>query len=521
MKTYELVLLPEEAADKQLIEKAFFKIHGDVAPFTILKRSLDARSRKVVIRLLVAVLPAAAAAVIPERKWQAVNRNEPVLIIGCGPAGLFAAIELIEKGFKPILVDRGKNVRDRRRDLAAINKQHVINENSNYCFGEGGAGTYSDGKLYTRSTKRGDVGVALNTFIEFGASPAIAIDAHPHIGTNKLPAIIAAMRERILSCGGEILFNTLLTDIHVSGSAVTGAQFHSLHNNSLLHLKAHAIILATGHSARDVFYLLQRKKINIEAKPFALGIRAEHQQGIIDAAQYHCKERNPYLPPASYALSHQHEGHGVYSFCMCPGGIIAPAATAHGEVVVNGWSPSRRNNPFANAGIVVNVTEDDVKSFAKHGPLRFLEFQKKIEQQASESAGGNLKAPAQRMVDFVNGNTSATLPACSYIPGTTAVNLNTLFPAFITDALRAGFQRFGKQINGYYSNEAILVGVESRTSSPVRIPRNKESGMHEQVAGLFPCGEGAGYAGGIISAALDGAFSAAKCVEFLKHRNEK
>lgn len=519
MKAFELVVLPEEAADEQKVEKAFFQQHKLQGTLRIAKRSIDARARQVKIRLQVELYGAGETIpVFQKRKWQNVADAKPVLIAGCGPAGMFAAIKCIELGYKPVIIERGKNVRDRRRDLAAINKQHVVDPNSNYCFGEGGAGTYSDGKLYTRSTKRGNVLAALHTFIEHGADVDIAVDAHPHIGTNKLPGIITAMRENILACGGEILFETKLTDILVAENKVTGIEVEQLSNGSKYKLTADALILATGHSARDIFYLLHHKKINIEGKPFALGVRAEHNQQIIDASQYHCEVRSDFLPPAAYSLTHQHNGRGVYSFCMCPGGIIAPASTKPGEVVVNGWSPSRRNNPFANSGVVVSVMEDDVKRYSKHGELRFLEFQKEVEQKAFVAGGSNLKAPAQRMIDFVNEKKTIELPSCSYLPGITSVNLHEVLPAFIAEALADGFKSFGQKIKGYYTNEALLVGVESRTSSPVRIPRNKETAMHEQIEGLFPCAEGAGYAGGIISAALDGEFCAEQCANFIGTR---
>ncbi len=516
MNIFELVVLPEEAADEQKIQNLFFKKYNLGGQLRVVKRSIDARSRQVRIRLVLSLVAEGDQQnVTTKRKWQNVAHSQPVVIIGCGPAGLFAAIRCIELGFKPIIIERGKNVRDRRRDLAAINKQHVVNPNSNYCFGEGGAGTYSDGKLYTRSTKRGDVIATLHTFIEHGAAADIAVDAHPHIGTNKLPGIITAVRDQVIACGGEVLFETCLKDIFSSLGAVTGVELQQLNNSTLFTLPTKAVILATGHSARDIFYLLHHRKIAIEGKPFALGVRAEHHQSVIDASQYHCADRGTYLPPASYSLTHQHNGRGVYSFCMCPGGIIAPAATAPGEVVVNGWSPSKRNNPFANSGIVVSVLEEDVQAFKKYGELRYLEYQKAIEQTAFVAGGSNLKAPAQRITDFVDAKNSASLPSCSYLPGVHAANLHHVLPTPIASALADAFIHFGKKIKGYYSNDAVLVGVESRTSSPIRIPRDKNTGMHVQLQGLFPCGEGAGYAGGIISAALDGEFCAEKCRDYL------
>ena len=516
MQTIELVVLPEEAASEETIKHIVARKFGNNRFFRIVKRSIDARSRIAKIRLQLQWTDKQDA-FTENRKWQQVGNLEPVIIAGCGPAGLFAAIRLIECGYKPVIIERGKDVRNRRRDLAAINKQRQINPESNYCFGEGGAGTYSDGKLYTRSNKRGNIASVLNTFIEHGAAADIAVDAHPHIGTNKLPAIISAMRNRIIECGGEVLFHTKLLNIDFDASGVNGVEVQQ--GATQYHIKSKALILATGHSARDVFYMLNNQRIMIEAKPIAIGVRAEHQQRLIDSVQYHCNTRNPFLPPASYALKHQHDGRGIYSFCMCPGGIIAPAATGIGEVVVNGWSPSRRNNVYANSGIVVNITEDDVQPFRKAKELRYLEFQKKIEQQAFISGGGNLAAPAQRMVDFVNQKVSSTLPSCSYIPGINSVNLTEIFPESVTASLAAAFVTFGKKMKGYYTNEAVLVGTESRTSSPIRIPRDADTAMHIQVQGLFPCGEGAGYAGGIVSAAMDGEFCAEKCASYLKNNN--
>ncbi len=516
MQTVELVVLPEEAASEETIKLIIARKFGNNRFFRIVKRSIDARSKIVKIRLQLQWTDKQDA-FTENRKWQQVGNFEPVIVAGCGPAGLFAAIRLIEYGYKPVIIERGKDVRNRRRDLAAINKQRQINPESNYCFGEGGAGTYSDGKLYTRSNKRGNIALVLNTFIEHGANTDIAVDAHPHIGTNKLPAIISAMRNRIIECGGEVLFNTKLLNIDFDTCGVNGVEVQQ--GSTQYHIKSKALILATGHSARDVFYMLNNQRIMIEGKPIAIGVRAEHQQRLIDSVQYHCNTRNPFLPPASYALKHQHDGRGIYSFCMCPGGIIAPAATGIDEVVVNGWSPSRRNNVFANSGIVVNITEDDVQPFRKAKELRYLEFQKKIEQQAFISGGSNLAAPAQRMVDFVNSKTSSTLPSCSYIPGINSVNLKEIFPESIIASLAEAFVTFGKKMKGYYTNEAVLVGTESRTSSPIRIPRDADTAMHIQVRGLFPCGEGAGYAGGIVSAAMDGEFCAEKCASYLKNNN--
>jgi uncharacterized FAD-dependent dehydrogenase len=517
MKTFELVVLPEEAANKQQLQILLEQTFGSSYQYRILKKSIDARSRIVKVRLLVAALSESdiTETVIAIRKWQNVQNCEPVMIVGSGPAGLFAAIRLIELGFKPIIVERGKDVRLRRRDLAAINKNRVVNPESNYCFGEGGAGTYSDGKLYTRSSKRGNINTILHTFIEHGASADIAVDAHPHIGTNKLPHIISAMRHNIEQCGGIFYFQTQLKDLITDAGKIKGIMLQEQGGRMAYSVAVRAVVLATGHSARDVYEMLHRNNIMVEAKPFALGVRAEHEQQIIDRAQYHCQTPNPYLPPASYALKHQYKGRGVYSFCMCPGGIIAPAATNMGEVVVNGWSPSRRNNPFANSGIVVSITEEDVSRYSNYGELRYLEFQKRVEQNAFSKAGSNLMAPAQRMEDFVKGKCSTTLPECSYLPGIQSVELAEVLPETVTLALCEAFKSFGQKMKGYFTNEAVLVAVESRTSSAVRIPRHADTAMHVQIAGLFPCGEGAGYAGGIVSAAMDGEYCAVKCADYL------
>ncbi len=507
----ELVLLPEEAADEaKVLVKAAKEL--SIAPerifsLRILRRSIDARSKTVRIRLQTEIHIDENPLREPETEFRFgndVGKGKPVLIAGFGPAGMFAALRLIELGFKPIIVERGKNVRDRRRDLATINKQGLVNPDSNYCFGEGGAGTYSDGKLYTRSGKRGDIRRILSILVSFGADPDILIDAHPHIGTNKLPKIVEAIRQQILSAGGEIHFETRMTDILLRDRSVAGIRCINIATGEEIQFEAGQLILATGHSARDIFELLERKKIRIEAKAFALGVRIEHPQKIIDAAQYHCEIRSPYLPPASYSLSTQIGERGVYSFCMCPGGIIAPAATQDGEIVLNGWSPSKRNNPFANSGMVVSVNEKDFKAFAEYGELAALRFQQSVEQKAFQAGGGKLRAPAQRMMDFLEGKLSGNLPECSYIPGVSSSLLNEVLPLEVAKALRLGLKEMGKRMRSYATNEAILVATESRTSSPVRIPREKVSLQHPEISGLYPCAEGAGYAGGIVSAAMDG-----------------
>lgn len=502
-KEIEIVCLPGQQEDEAaLIKIAAVSLNVSpkkISALKILKRSIDARGRKVVYRMQVRAF--VDEVYIPETftvNYPDVKASKPVIIIGAGPAGLFAALQCIELGLKPIIVERGKDVKQRRRDLANINKQGLVNPESNYCFGEGGAGTYSDGKLYTRSTKRGDVNAVLKTFVAHGATEDILIDARPHIGTNKLPQIITSIKDSILNAGGEVLFDAKVIRLLVEFGKIKGVE---LANGDKL--MANAVILATGHSARDVFEMLHHQNILIEAKAFALGVRIEHPQEIIDQAQYHCELRGLYLPPSYYNLVEQVDGRGVFSFCMCPGGIIAPCATEADEIVVNGWSPSKRNNPFANSGTVVQVNLEDVKGDTAD-PLRMLRFQQQIEKLAFIAGGGRLVAPAQRMVDFAENRLSKTLPENSYLPGTKSIELKEILPGWINERLRRALPVFGKKMKGYYTNEAILVGVESRTSSPVKVPRDRETLQHPQVTGLFPCGEGAGYAGGIISAAIDG-----------------
>jgi len=432
--------------------------------------------------------------------YQYVSKAKPIHIIGFGPAGMWAALRCLELGCKPVVLERGKNVQERRRDLKAINQDHIVNEDSNYCFGEGGAGTYSDGKLYTRSLKRGDVRRVFESLVHHGATEEILIDAHPHIGTNKLPKIVQNIRETIVKFGGEVHFNTKVTDFVIDDN-----QLKSIVLNDSNEIETNRVILATGHSARDIFYLLDKKNIALKAKSFAMGVRVEHPQQIIDSIQYHCKEeRNELLPAAAYSLVHQSKGRGVYSFCMCPGGFIVPAATAPGEVVVNGMSPSKRNNRFANSGIVVEINaEKDLYKYEKFGELRGLAYQKDFERLAFTSGGRTQTAPSQRLTDFVEGKLSVDLNPTSYQPGLKSAPMHSLLPKLIGSRLRAGFAEFGKKMKGYYTAQANIVGVESRTSSPVNIPRNKQL-EHPEIKGLFPCGEGGGYAGGIVSAAMDG-----------------
>lgn len=505
-KTISLRLLPSEAASETLVKQAIARSAG-VKPavvngYILQKQSIDSRGRQPWINLS---LLAYIDEPFRERERKSFSfrdvgsAKQTVIIVGAGPAGLFAALQLIESGIRPLLLERGKDVRARRRDLALLNKEGAVNPDSNYCFGEGGAGTYSDGKLYTRSSKRGDINRILELFVHFGADEKILYESHPHIGTNKLPQIITAMREKILECGGEFHFEKRVTDFILEGSHIKEVK-----TADGLRFSGSAVILATGHSARDIFELLQQRKIQIELKPFALGVRVEHPQSLVDSAQYHCDLRGEFLPPAAYSWVQQVDGKGVFSFCMCPGGIIAPAATAPGELVVNGWSPSKRNNPYANSGIVVSIEEKDVQAFNKYGPLAAMYFQQSVEQKAFLAGGGRLVAPAQRLADFTENKQSGSLPDCSYLPGIHSVSMKEVLPAFVSERLRLGFREFGKKMKGYITNEAVVVATESRTSSPVRIPRNPDNLQHPQVENLYPCGEGAGYAGGIVSAAMDG-----------------
>ncbi len=512
IKEIQLQVLPDQVENtevlKELISKKLNIELSEINHIEIVKRSIDARQRiiKINLRLNVFIQQEFEKKEEDFPIYKNVEGKEEVIIVGAGPAGMFAALKLIEKGKKPIIIERGKEVRDRRFDLAKLTKEHIVNEDSNYCFGEGGAGTFSDGKLYTRSKKRGDVNNILDILVMHGATPEIRIEAHPHIGTNKLPKIIQNIRETILQYGGEILFNSRVTDLIIKNNKVDGVQ---LQNGDKIN--APNIILATGHSARDIFELLHEKEIEIQAKAFAVGVRVEHTQELIDQIQYKCEIRGEFLPPAPYSVVKQVNGRGVYSFCMCPGGIIAPCATKPGEVVTNGWSPSRRDYATSNSGIVVELKLTDFAEYEQFGPLAGLEFQKDIEQKAWKVGGETQKVPAQKLADFTNNKLSDSIPKTSYFPGTTSALLSDVLPDFINQNLQDGFKLFGKQMKGYMTNEAVVHAPESRSSSPVRIPRDWETLQHPQIEGLYPCGEGAGYAGGIISAAIDGVKCAEKC----------
>ena len=506
----EVKVLPKDINDWEKIRQtAIYKTklpNEHINEVVLVKRSIDARGKQPIYRLQIDVFiqeqSTPSTKIIEQLHLLPAAHPKTCIIVGAGPAGYFAALELIELGIRPIIFDRGKDVRARRRDLKAIQQNGIVDPNSNYCFGEGGAGTYSDGKLYTRSKKRGHILKTLRLLVEHGANTDILVDAHPHIGTNKLPKIVANIRETILQFGGEVHFNSTVTDFILENhqsKKIKGV----IVNSEKTHF-ADAVILATGHSARDIFELLHQKNIQIEAKPFALGVRVEHPQPLIDRIQYRQPKREENLPASSYKLVCQVKNRGVYSFCMCPGGLVVPASTAPGEIVVNGMSPSRRDSPYANSGTVVAVELEDLKAYQSHGIFAGVMFQQAVERNMFRASDGTQRAPAQRMTDFINGKISGSLPDTSYIPGLQSTNLHELLPDFIYQRLREGMLTFGKKMKGYYTKEANVIGTESRTSSPIRIPRHPKTLMHEQVEALFPCGEGAGYAGGILSAAMDG-----------------
>ncbi len=507
-KELNISLSPKQASDEAHYRPVVAGLLGispdEITAIVVRRRSVDARQRQIRINMGVVVYAGEEPAVeYKEYAYGQVDHKPEVGIIGAGPAGLFAALRLIELGIRPVIFERGRNVHDRKRDIARIYREHLVDPDSNYGFGEGGAGTFSDGKLYTRSKKRGNVQKILEVFVQFGADPQILIDAHPHIGTDRLPRIITKIREQIIASGGEIHFNARVTGLELKSSRCTGL---ILADGSRINFAA--LLLATGHSARDIYEMLFRSGVNLEAKSFAMGVRVEHPQTLIDTIQYHQSQRGPWLPAATYSFTEQVNGRGVYSFCMCPGGFIVPAATAPGEVVVNGMSPSGRNSPFANAGLVVEVHPEDLREFRHKGVFAGVEFQKQTEQLCFELNGRSQFAPAQRLTDFVEGKKSESLPESSYRPGLVPALLHDKLPKRIVSRLREGILQIDKKAGGFYTREAVAVGVESRTSSPVRIPRDERTLEHIRIKGLYPCGEGAGYAGGIVSSAIDGERSA-------------
>lgn len=499
-----LVLSPKQAADKDIyIPIAARKAGLDVSQIAlarVVKRSIDARSRAVKVNLTLQIFTDLRQVPPPVRfEYPDVSNATEVVIVGSGPAGLFCALRLIELGFRPIVLERGKEVSARKGDIARINRNGPVDPNSNYAFGEGGAGTFSDGKLFTRSKKRGDYNKALQTLVHHGATPDILYESHPHIGTDKLPRVITNIRETIRAAGGRIMFEMRVTDLIIRNGRVKGVMCGGER------IEGAAVVLATGHSARDIYEILHRRGVRIEAKPFAMGVRIEHPQALIDSIQYHLPERGEYLPAASFSLVNQIDGRGVYSFCMCPGGFIVPAMTDASESVVNGMSPSGRTSPYANSGIVTEIRLDDFAHLrTEFGELAGLEFQLRFERAAKANGGDAQIAPAQRVADFVGGRRSYDLPRTSYVPGIAESDMAAWMPRFIGDSLRKGIASFGRRMHGFVTNDAVILGVESRTSTPVRIPRDPATLEHTDIRGLYPAGEGAGYAGGIISAALDG-----------------
>jgi uncharacterized FAD-dependent dehydrogenase len=515
IKEIEIDIIPESATNADAIKQRIALSLGltdNEFTYKIFRRSIDARGKNPLIRCKCQVFISEPSPVdMPfEPQWQPVHQKKSVIIVGAGPGGYFAALQCIILGLKPIIIERGKDVRARRRDLKAIQQQGLVDADSNYCFGEGGAGTYSDGKLYTRSHKRGSIENVLQLLVNHGAHPDILIDAHPHIGSNKLPQIVANIRNTIVRFGGEVYFEERVIDFITKDQKIVGVISHNQKAWS-----ADAVILATGHSARDIFFLLGKHNILVEQKPFALGVRIEHPQPLIDKIQYGKEIRPDALPASSYKLVTQVENRGVFSFCMCPGGLIVPAATAPGEIVINGMSMSRRDSPFANAGTVVAIESEDLNSYRKQGVFAGLAFQQEVEQKMFSVANGTQKAPAQRLTDFIDGKWGDNLPKSSYIPGLTPASLHALLPDFIYRRLKKGLMDFGKKMNGYHTAEAVVVAIESRTSSPLRIPRDPITKMHPHCVGLFPCGEGAGYAGGILSAAMDGQNVASAVAHYL------
>ncbi len=515
-KEIHLELLPHIANQEHLLKKEIIERLGienyDIMKYRILKKSIDARHGSVLINLWIKVYLDENISEEEEFKhsYRNVSGRNQVIVVGSGPAGLFSALRLIESGMKPIVLERGNDVNSRKKDIALISTAQTVNPESNYCFGEGGAGTFSDGKLYTRSGKRGNAGHILQTLHFHGANPDILYEAHPHIGTDKLPEIIKNIRQTIIDCGGEIHFNTKVTDLLISENIIKGVT-----TSSGVNIISQAVILATGHSARDIYEMLNRKSILIESKPFAMGVRVEHPQQLIDQIQYHNKNKDNFLPAAIYNLVTQVDGRGVYSFCMCPGGYIVPSSTCDNEIVVNGMSSSRRHTKFANSGIVVEIIQEDFTEYKNFGALAGLKYQQYLETLARQNGGRGQVAPAQRLTDFINNRISSNLPESSYTPGIVSSPLHFWLPSTIAGRLQKAFLQFDKKMKGYNTNEAYITGIESRTSSPVRIPRNTDSLQHPVIKGLFPCGEGSGYAGGIVSSAMDGENVAEKVKIFL------
>jgi uncharacterized protein len=514
----QLTITPEQAFKEDMLTKqAADKL--EISPKSItrirtLRKSIDSRAFLPKVNVTVEVYwdEMAPEQVKTTFDYKNVADKTPVLIIGAGPAGLFAALKLIESGFKPIILERGKPASDRKVDIALLNRNKGIDTDSNYCFGEGGAGTFSDGKLYTRSKKKGNTQNILEVFHFHGANENILYEAHPHIGSDKLPIVIANISKTITTCGGEIHFEQKLAEILIDNNKVAGCKTA---DGSTFH--ATALILATGHSAHDIYEMLDKQGIKLEPKGFAMGVRVEHKQSLIDTIQYHSETRSEYLPAASYNLVDQVNERGVYSFCMCPGGHIVPAGSAQGEIVVNGMSASQRNSPFANSGIVVEIRPEDIpEEYQQYGVLAGLKFQQSVEKMAFTNNGGQGQvAPAQRLGDFVRGKLSADLPECSYLPGLISAPLHFLLPANISSRLRDGFKKFDRKMQGFVTNDAVVVGVETRSSAAVRVPRDIETGQHPEITGLFPAGEGSGYSGGITSSAVDGENAALSVVKWL------
>ncbi|MCM1152815.1 MAG: NAD(P)/FAD-dependent oxidoreductase [Muribaculum sp.] len=507
LQDLQLRIYPEDAPYPATMRRIIANVLGmkanEINDYKIIKRSVDARKLPVMLNVTLRVATGKDSTVKPLIKpvlFEPVGEDAPsVVIVGAGPAGLFAALRALEAGLRPIVLERGKDVDSRRLDLAALNRNGKVDPNSNYCFGEGGAGTFSDGKLFTRSKKRGNVDDILQLLHQHGASEDILIDAHAHIGSDKLPHVVKSIRETIITNGGEVHFNSCVSGIILEDGEAKGVKTSD--GNSYFG----PVILATGHSARDVYRMLKSQNIDIEAKGIAMGVRLEHNQRTIDKLQYHNPQgRGAYLPAAEYSFVTQADGRGVYSFCMCPGGVIVPAASGPDELVVNGMSASSRAGRWANSGMVVEIRPGDFPEYEKYGELQLLHLQEDLERKFYEEAGNSLSAPAQRMKDFTLGIKSSTLPATSYVPGIHSSRMDQLLPPFIAKRLKKGFCNFGKMCRGFLTNDAVLIGLESRTSSPVRIPRDKQTLEHPEIKNLYPCGEGAGFAGGIVSAAIDG-----------------